>query len=50
MRYTRNGAGKIVIEKTPDGFTSPDRADAVLMAFAPMDESLEVWVKLGAAR
>ena len=50
VRYALNGAGKIVIEKTPDGFTSPDRADAALMAFAPMDQSLEVWEKLGAAR
>jgi len=49
VRYCLNGAGKIVIEKTPDGFTSPDPADAVLMAFAPMDHSLEVWEKLGAA-
>jgi phage terminase large subunit len=47
IRYSRNGAGKIVIDKTPDGFTSPDRADAVCMAFAPLDEGLEVWVKLG---
>jgi phage terminase large subunit len=49
VRYSRNGAGKIVIEKTPDGFTSPDQADAVLMAFAPMDNGLDVWAKLRAA-
>jgi phage terminase large subunit len=47
VRYTRNGAGKIVIEKTPDGFTSPDRADAFCMVFAPFDYSLDVWLKLG---
>lgn len=50
IRYSRNGAGKIVIEKTPDGFTSPDRADAVMMSFAPLDQGLEVWAKLGAAK
>jgi hypothetical protein len=47
IRYTRNGAGKIVIEKTPEGFVSPDRADAVMIAFAPIDASLEVWRRLG---
>ena len=45
IRYSRNGAGKIVIEKTPDGFTSPDRADAVCMAFAPLDNFMEIWMK-----
>lgn len=30
IRYTRNASGKILVEKTPEGFTSPDRADAVL--------------------
>lgn len=38
----RNGAGKIVTAKTPDGLTSPDRPDAVCMASAPLDASLEV--------
>ncbi len=47
--YSRNGAGKIVIEKTPEGFTSPDRADAVCMCFAPLEASLDVWERLGAA-
>jgi phage terminase large subunit len=47
IRYGRNGSGKIVIEKTPDGFVSPDRADAVLIAFAPIDSALEVWRRLG---
>jgi phage terminase large subunit len=47
IRYGRNGSGKIVIEKTPDGFVSPDRADAMLIAYAPIDSTLEVWRRLG---
>jgi phage terminase large subunit len=45
IRYTRNGAGKIVVEKTPSGFTSPDRADAVMVAFAPLNYAFEIWLK-----
>ncbi|HEV7985069.1 MAG TPA: hypothetical protein VGP20_02810 [Steroidobacteraceae bacterium] len=33
--YSINGAGKIVIDKAPAGFKSPNLADAVCMAFAP---------------
>ena len=33
--YSINGAGKIVIDKSPAGFKSPNLADAVCMVFAP---------------
>lgn len=35
--YGPNGAGKIIVKKTPDGTRSPNRADAVVIAFAPQD-------------
>lgn len=33
--YKLQGAGKIIIDKQPDGVASPNLADAVMMAFAP---------------
>lgn len=33
--YLINGAGKILIDKTPEGVASPNLADAVMMVFAP---------------
>jgi len=45
-RWTHNGSGKIVIEKTPEGFVSPDRADAVCIAFNPTSAWMETWLKL----
>src|SRR5690606_11675113 len=33
--YTRNGAGKILVDKAPDGMRSPNLADSVMIAFAP---------------
>lgn len=33
--YAQNSIGKIVIDKTPDGVTSPNLADAVMIAFSP---------------
>jgi len=33
--YTRNGVGKILVDKAPDGTRSPNHADAVMMAYAP---------------
>lgn len=33
--YGPNGAGKIIVKKTPDGTRSPNRADAVVIAYAP---------------
>jgi hypothetical protein len=33
--FSQNGAGKIIVDKTPDGSRSPNYADAVMIAFAP---------------
>lgn len=33
--FTRNGAGKVLIDKQPDGTRSPNRADAVMIRYAP---------------
>ncbi|MGY0790945.1 hypothetical protein ACW7BJ_16385 [Azospirillum argentinense] len=35
--YSINGAGKIVVDKTPDGAKSPNLADAVVIRFAPLE-------------
>lgn len=37
--YSINGAGKILIDKAPDGSKSPNHADAVMIAFAPSEGS-----------
>lgn len=44
--YTINTAGKIIIDKTPDGMRSPNRADAVMIAFNPTAGALSIWSKL----
>jgi phage terminase large subunit len=33
--YYKNGVGKILVNKAPDGTRSPNHADAVMMAYAP---------------
>jgi hypothetical protein len=33
--FSRNGAGKILVDKKPNGSRSPNMADAVVIAFAP---------------
>lgn len=33
--YSLNGTGKVVVDKTPDGARSPNRADAVMIRYAP---------------
>lgn len=48
--YSINTAGKVTIDKTPDGSKSPDLADAVMIAFNPLAGALGIWAKLGAAR
>ena len=43
--YSKNGAGKIIIDKKPQGSKSPNLADALMMVFSPKDEfSYEDWV------
>jgi phage terminase large subunit len=36
VTYTYNQAGKVVVNKAPDGHASPNRADAVMICFAPV--------------
>ncbi|PAV10838.1 TerL protein [Arsenophonus sp. ENCA] len=45
--YSINTVGKIVIDKQPDGTKSPNLADSVMINFAPMNTSLEIWSLLG---
>lgn len=40
--YTKSG--KIIINKTPEGFMSPNRADAVMIATAPSQVNKIVWI------
>jgi hypothetical protein len=35
VTYTRNTAGKIAIDKAPDGIASPNHADSVVILFSP---------------
>lgn len=35
--YSENGAGKLLIDKQPEGAKSPNLADAVMIAFAPTE-------------
>ena len=44
--YTKNGVGKILVNKQPDGTASPNRADSVMICFNPQVTSLDVWSKL----
>ncbi|WOE32165.1 MULTISPECIES: terminase [unclassified Acinetobacter] len=44
--YTKNGTGKILINKQPDGTASPNRADSVMICFNPQISSLSIWNKL----
>jgi phage terminase large subunit len=40
--YTINTAGKILIDKSPDGVASPNLADAVMMVYAPRKLALKI--------
>jgi phage terminase large subunit len=44
--YSLNNAGKVIVDKKPDGTPSPDRADAVMICFQPGNRALEAWLKL----
>lgn len=44
--YTKNGAGKILVNKQPDGTASPNRADSVMICYNPQVSSLSIWNKL----
>lgn len=41
-RYLVNGAGKMLIDKVPDGVASPNLADAVMMVFAPQSGGFDI--------
>lgn len=45
--YSLNVAGKVVVDKQPDGTKSPNLADAVLIAYQPGRHALNIWEKLG---
>jgi hypothetical protein len=45
--YSLNNAGKVIVDKKPDGTPSPDRADAVMICYQPRASALETWLKLG---
>lgn len=44
--YHPNDAGKIVVDKAPDGAASPNMADAVMIAFAPPQQAVIDYRKL----
>ena len=46
IAYKINAAGKVVIDKAPAGFKSPNLADAVCMVFAPICGTAELWMRL----
>ncbi|EAS6352220.1 TerL protein, partial [Salmonella enterica] len=35
--WSRNTVGKILVDKQPDGTKSPNLADSVMIAYAPME-------------
>jgi phage terminase large subunit len=45
--YELNNVGKVVIDKNPEGTSSPDLADAVMICYQPGSRALEIWAKLG---
>lgn len=46
--YSINGVGKVVVDKKPDGTKSPNLADSVMIAYAPMEiTAMDIWAKLG---
>jgi phage terminase large subunit len=46
--WEKNLAGKIVIDKVPEGARSPNRGDMVMILYNPGSRGLELWEKLGA--
>ncbi|RJL71651.1 terminase [Acinetobacter radioresistens] len=44
--YTKNGSGKVLVNKQPDGASSPNRADGVMICFNPAISDLSIWGKL----
>lgn len=46
--YSINVAGKVSVDKAPDGTKSPNLADAVMIAFNPAGSTLSMWERLAA--
>ena len=44
--YSINQVGKVVIDKQPEGTKSPNLADAVMIAYQPAGNTLQLWAKL----
>ena len=44
--YSTNSAGKVLVDKAPDGARSPNLADAAMIAFSPIMSIQEVWGRL----
>jgi phage terminase large subunit len=44
--YSLNLAGKILVDKQPEGTKSPNRADSVMIAFSLGGDTLDTWAKL----
>lgn len=42
VTYKHSPTGKVLIEKTPDGHVSPNRADSVMISFAPVGSGMRV--------
>ena len=44
--YSLNTAGKVLVDKKPEGTKSPNLADSVMMAFNPGSVKIDIWAKL----
>jgi len=44
--YSLNSAGKILVDKQPDGMRSPNLADAVMICFNPADHTAQLWAAM----
>ncbi len=42
VTFTYNAAGKILVNKAPDGHASPNRADDVMICFAPVSKGVQL--------
>ena len=42
VTYTYNAAGKVIVNKAADGLASPNRADSVMIAFAPVNRGVQL--------
>jgi phage terminase large subunit len=42
VTYQHNQAGKVQVNKAPDGHASPNRADSVMIAFAPINRGIQI--------